>query len=169
MISPAKLEANRRNALRSTEPKTERGKERARLNALRHGMRAKELVARGEDFADFGRFSAELGATLKPGDAFEEQLVEDIAMSSWRLRRVWRAEGAVMQRAARDSDAWENRKRAPVPFTLANHELERLSRYEAGLQRSLQHAYALLERRQAHRAAEERAAAALQTNEAKTP
>jgi len=120
MISPAKIEANRRNALKSTGPKTERGKERARLNALRHGMRAKELVARDEYFVDFGRFSAELSATLKPCDAFEAQLVEDIVMSSWRLRRVWRAEGAVMQRAAHSAESYENPKLAPVPFMLAN-------------------------------------------------
>jgi len=90
-------------------------------------------------------------------------------MSSWRLRRVWRAEGAVLQRAARNSDAWENRPLAPVPFTLANRELERLSRYEAGLQRSLERAYVLLERRQTQRAAEDRPPAAPQTNEPTTP
>lgn len=153
MTSEAKIEANRRNALKSTGPRTERGKERARLNALKHGMTAKQLVTRGENLADFARFGAELGAALAPADALERQLVEAIVLASWRLRRVWRTEAAVIRKAARRSDAWENRQSAPEPFTLADHELERISRYESELQRSLQRAYAMLERRQAQRAA----------------
>src|SRR5580704_902419 len=169
MTSEAKIQANRRNALKSTGPKTERGKERARLNGLRHGMTAKQLVARGEDFGDFGRFSAELRAALAPADALEEQLVEGIVVSTWRLRRVWRTEAAVMQRAAHRSDSWEDARLAPVPFTLVGQDLERISHYEAGLQRALQSAYAMLEQRRARRAAEAvPAAAPLSTTEAKT-
>src|SRR4051812_19919862 len=39
-LSEKRLAANRANALRSTGPRTQRGKERARLNAVRHGLRA---------------------------------------------------------------------------------------------------------------------------------
>src|SRR4051812_35862707 len=39
-LSEKRLAANRANALRSTGPRTRRGKERARLNAVRHGLRA---------------------------------------------------------------------------------------------------------------------------------
>src|SRR5262249_23158399 len=95
VTSEAKIAANRRNALKSTGPKTERGRERARLNALRHGMTAKHLVADDEDFGDFARFNAELRATLAPADAVEEQLVDGIVVSTWRLRRAWRTEAAV--------------------------------------------------------------------------
>ena len=37
MTSEKKAEANRRNALKSTGPKTPEGKAAVRLNALRHG------------------------------------------------------------------------------------------------------------------------------------
>ena len=168
MASEAQIAASRRNALKSTGPRTERGKERSRLNALRHGLRAKHLVARGEDFADFGRFSAELRATFKPADPFEEQLVEDIAMTSWRLRRLWKTEAEVLRRAERSADNWENARLAPVPFTLADRELERLSRYETALKTSLQRAYALLERRQAQRADAPRETPASKPNEAES-
>jgi hypothetical protein len=40
-----------------------------------------------------------------------------------------------------------------VPFTLVGQDLERISHYEAGLQRALQSAYAMLEQRRARRAA----------------
>ena len=153
MTSEAKIVANRRNALKSTGPKTERGKERARLNALRHGMTAKQLVASDEDFGDFARFNAELRATLAPADAVEEQLVDGIVVSTWRLRRAWRTEAAVIKLEARRADYWDKPSVAAVPISRAAQELERISRYEAALERLIQRAYAALERRQARRAA----------------
>ena len=41
MATIKQIAANRRNALKSTGPRSERGKAFARLNALRHGLRAK--------------------------------------------------------------------------------------------------------------------------------
>ena len=40
MTSLRQIEANRHNALKSTGPKTEYGKQRSRRNALRHGFTA---------------------------------------------------------------------------------------------------------------------------------
>ena len=37
VMTPARLEANRRNALKSTGPRTARGKAQSRLNGLKHG------------------------------------------------------------------------------------------------------------------------------------
>ena len=48
-ISEAKLEANRRNSQKSCGPKTEAGKQRSKLNAVKHGMRAATLVLLDED------------------------------------------------------------------------------------------------------------------------
>ena len=49
MISIQRLEANRRNALRSTGPKTEEGKQRSRLNSVRHGLTAETVIGSLED------------------------------------------------------------------------------------------------------------------------
>ncbi len=41
MASQRQIDANRRNAQRSTGPKTQAGRERSRLNALKHGLSRK--------------------------------------------------------------------------------------------------------------------------------
>lgn len=42
-VTPARLAANRRNAAKSTGPRTARGKARSSLNALRRGRRSKTI------------------------------------------------------------------------------------------------------------------------------
>jgi hypothetical protein len=44
MISYRQVEANRRNALKSTGPKTEAGKQASRCNAVRHGLTAETVI-----------------------------------------------------------------------------------------------------------------------------
>jgi hypothetical protein len=44
MATAAQIEANQRNAKRSTGPRTEAGKARSRLNALKHGKRVMTIA-----------------------------------------------------------------------------------------------------------------------------
>jgi hypothetical protein len=53
MTSLRKIEANRRNALKSTGPITPGGKERSRCNAVRHGLTAETVIAVLESSADY--------------------------------------------------------------------------------------------------------------------
>jgi hypothetical protein len=43
-VSERQIQANRRNALRSTGPKTARGKRAVSRNAIKHGLLAREVV-----------------------------------------------------------------------------------------------------------------------------
>jgi hypothetical protein len=43
-LTPAKLEANRKNALLSTGPRTQEGKERSKWNALEHGLLSHAVI-----------------------------------------------------------------------------------------------------------------------------
>jgi len=51
MTSDKKAEANRRNARKSTGPKTSEGKAAVRLNAIRHGLLLQDVLLPGEDEA----------------------------------------------------------------------------------------------------------------------
>jgi hypothetical protein len=100
--SSAKIEANRRNSLRSTGPKTPGGKRVVRWNALKHGLLSKEvgiLAGDGkESKTEYQTLLEQLQNYLEPGGILEEILVEKIAVCYWRLRRVLRCEMGEIRR-----------------------------------------------------------------------
>lgn len=49
MPTPKQIAANRRNAKKSTGPRTPAGKSNVRLNALKHGLTAQSVVLPFED------------------------------------------------------------------------------------------------------------------------
>ncbi len=102
MTSDAQRAANRRNAQHSTGPKTPEGKAASSLNALRHGLCSKQLILFDEKEEDFDGFLGDLIADYAPADLPEAILVERIAVTHWRLRRVWRAEAAAFTDDAKD-------------------------------------------------------------------
>jgi hypothetical protein len=82
------IEANRRNALRSTGPTTEDGKRRSRHNAVRHGLSAETVVEIVEDIDDYRGFEAAIIADYEARTAVERELVLRLASLLWRLRRA---------------------------------------------------------------------------------
>lgn len=130
-VSPGKLAANRRNAGRSTGPRTPRGKRRSSLNALKHGMLAKDLVLpelEGKDAAaEFRALLHALTDDLAPRGAFERLLVEKIAVCTWRMRRLLRYENRV---AFLNSNEW---KSPPTSFELIGRSLVASTSISAGM------------------------------------
>ena len=88
MNSFRQFEANRRNALRSTGPRTEDGKRRSRLNAVRHGLTAETVVGGLEDAEDYKAFEATIIADYCAETAVARELVLRLASLLWRLRRA---------------------------------------------------------------------------------
>ena len=95
MISDKQLEANRKNALKSTGPKTEAGKSISSKNALTHGLRAQQIVIEGESQEEFDDFRELLIDYLSPDGPLEMFLVDRIAAGSWRLRRTGHLEAQI--------------------------------------------------------------------------
>jgi hypothetical protein len=88
MTSFRQIEANRRNALRSTGPKTDDGKRQSRRNALRHGLTAETVIDGLEDSEDYRAFEAAVIADYDARTAVERELVLRLASLLWRLRRI---------------------------------------------------------------------------------
>ncbi len=88
MTSFRRIEANRRNALRSTGPRTEEGKRSSRANAYRHGLTAETVVPDVEDEDDYAAFEAAVIADYDACTAVERELVLRLASLLWRLRRA---------------------------------------------------------------------------------
>jgi hypothetical protein len=87
-LNVIQIEANRRNAQQSTGPRSEIGKQKSSLNALRHGLTARIVVLPTEDLAAYQRFSAEFLADLSPETFTERQCAQTIIDTQWRLNRV---------------------------------------------------------------------------------
>jgi len=82
------IEANRCNALKSTGPKTEAGKQVSRCNAVRHGLTAETVIGALEDAEDYKSFEAAVAADYDAQSAVERELVLRLASLLWRLRRA---------------------------------------------------------------------------------
>ena len=88
MTSIRQIYANRRNARKSTGPRTEEGKERSRCNAVRHGLTAETVIGALEDAEDYQAFEATIIADYNAQSAVERELVLRLASLLWRLRRA---------------------------------------------------------------------------------
>jgi hypothetical protein len=88
MSSYRQIEANRRNALKSTGPKTDAGKQVSRCNAVRHGLTTETVLSALEDAEDYKAFEAAITADYDAQSAVERELVLRLASILWRLRRA---------------------------------------------------------------------------------
>jgi hypothetical protein len=88
MTSYRQIRANRRNALKSTGPRTEAGKQASRCNAVRHGLTAETVISALEDAEDYKAFEAAITADYDAQSAVERELVLRLASILWRLRRA---------------------------------------------------------------------------------
>jgi hypothetical protein len=88
MTSYKQIDANRRNACKSTGPTTQEGKQRSRCNAVRHGLTAETVIGALEDAEDYKAFEAAIIADYDAQSAVERELVLRLASLLWRLRRA---------------------------------------------------------------------------------
>jgi hypothetical protein len=92
MSSLRQIEANRRNSLRSTGPRTPEGKNIARLNALKSGINAKLQVIPGEDPAGLQAMADGYTHEWAPKTYLERFLVDSLVRADWLLQRLSRLE-----------------------------------------------------------------------------
>jgi hypothetical protein len=91
------LEANRRNATRSTGLVTEAGKHRSRRNTVGHGLCSETVIGILEDIQDYRGFEAAIIADYDAETAVEGELVLRLASLLWRIRRATSIETSLLR------------------------------------------------------------------------
>jgi len=172
MATEHQIAANRLNALQSRGPKTAAGRAVSRRNALKHGLTARSLMIEGENPSQLEELRSELFDAYEPHGAIEEHLVDMMAGTMWRLRRVPGLEAAAfswMQRChghqgmvgsddaavtdglqrvtANTKQKKQNLGRAVFHLVRDGDLLDKLNRYEAQLFNQLTRISAELENR----------------------
>ncbi len=140
-VSQARLEANRKNAARSTGPRSAEGKLASRGNALKHGMAASVVMVDG-DVAVVDRRAEALEGELSPSGVLGRALVLRLALLSVRLERCAVHEAAATaERVRRAVDDFDDRRALEVESAFAGlgadpvGSLRRLRRMPEGVDR----------------------------------
>jgi hypothetical protein len=158
MATRKQIAANRRNARKSTGPRSAEGKARSAQNAIKHGLTSRQIVLEDESEAEFQELRRNLHDDLAPESQLETLLVNRIAAQQWRLARIPGIEAELMAALREDlvdgprglGEAWRS---DAGPYGGA---LTRLARYEAMLERSVTRLLEQLRRVQAERRRRER-------------
>jgi hypothetical protein len=88
MATNSQIQANRRNAKKSTGPRTHKGKAAASKNSIKHGLLAHQNIISSEKHADFCKERERILSDLLPDSPMESMLAERIVILSWRLKRI---------------------------------------------------------------------------------
>ena len=157
---------NRANAAHSTGPRTLEGKQRAAMNALKHGLTGQQLILQPEEHDAYRRLSKALRSELRPRTEMEHQLVQKITDTHIRLNRVAAIDNNMLNfgllenlpdadnKDANDSSAGDETAiaHAQAKYWIAQQmSFEKLGRYEGRLSRQLLAYTKELERLQTNR------------------
>jgi len=88
LASKKQIAANRKNAKRSTGPRTSAGKAKSAMNSTRHGFLRQFDLVEGEDEQEFSKFAEGARAVLKPEGAVEEYYFDRWTKDVWLLNRL---------------------------------------------------------------------------------
>ena len=161
MATDKQIAANRRNAEKSTGPRTPEGKARCARNALKHGLAAVSAQAflTVEDRRAFDKTLEGALLAFAPQHADEVELLVDATYCKWRQKRLWNVETTLIEMtiAEKQHDLQRKLPKAnaaahvanAVQLNAANDQLNR--RYEAQLHRQYIRNIKLLRELQADR------------------
>ena len=166
----ARTSANKRNARKSTGPKTEAGKAASSQNRLAHGLCSEELLIGGETTADFEALLGSVRKAYNPVNDKEAMLTDQLVQALWRFNRAQRVETTMLQSTqmirlaasnARGNTDVEFEEMDPIQgdnmLTIAfatdldYKHIERITRYMTTMERSYQRALKSLQHSQEKR------------------
>ena len=163
MPTDKQLQANRENAQHSTGPRTEEGKAKSSMNAVKTGLTGRTVLLPGDDVAAYREHLACLEERHKPANDAENMLVQSVADIEWRLARIPSLEAGIYaigrmelgSQFAHEEDQTVRRILTDAKvFLTYQRQLNNLSIQESRLRRQREKDLAELKRLQTERAAQ---------------
>jgi len=99
-----------------TGPRTPKGKERSKLNAITHGIFSKVVVLKTESQVEYDSLLQGLREACKPQGTLEEILVDKLTTILWRYRRLINAESGEVSENLSSIDRADVRAREREPL-----------------------------------------------------
>ncbi|MGE3852691.1 MAG: hypothetical protein AB7K09_20910 [Planctomycetota bacterium] len=144
--SKKQIEANRKNAQKSTGPRTEAGKRASSLNRWKHGLTANTVVGHDEDMDAYLELRHSLRMALEPANAHEDELADRVIVNAWKRRRAEKMETACVCQIS-GATPWFQ------PHTVI---LQIIMRYRTGIEREYHRSVASLRLAQKERIARDK-------------
>ena len=104
MSTQAQTQANQANALSSTGPVTEAGKQTVSANSVKHGLSSKTHTILPTERAEYEKLLAEYLAHYKPVGPEENRLLSNVAANAVRIRRAQAMEGALFEQSIAEKE-----------------------------------------------------------------
>ena len=140
--SPERIAASQANGRLGRGPTSETGKQNSSRNATRHGLLTSAVLVDNESRDRFADLLNSFNSDFNPANNTERILVEKMAVSHWRLQRIWSVESAAINHESRlqtdpaaNNDpptstmlairAMNDRDRHPIPLPRYEHAYDR--------------------------------------------
>jgi len=120
MATKAQIEANRRNAQKSTGPTTDAGKAKCAGNRYTHGLCSRMLILEFEKSEEFQALREDLYAEYQPVTRTEMLLVDRMVLNHWTAERALSLQSVAFAAVCNRGD---------VPLSVVGTDLNLLLRY----------------------------------------
>jgi len=105
IISQRKIEANRRNAKKSTGPKTEEGKARSAMNSIKYGIYSDKYLIKDESYEEFDNYRRKILKCLNPTNAVLFDMATHVVSNGWEYQRCTLLESKILNSKSLRHDA----------------------------------------------------------------
>jgi len=95
-ISQRKIEANRRNAKKSTGPKTFEGKSKSAMNSIKYGIYSEKYLIKDECYEEFDNYRKKILKCLNPTNAVLFDMATHVVSNGWEYQRCTLLESKIL-------------------------------------------------------------------------